>query len=197
MNRVDKITRFGFYVMALFVLCCHILATDAVAGENSDGWRPVYDVVMMWLNFGILAFLLIKFGKAPILNFLKGRRDELSREIGQLEKEKQKVAAKIKETFKVLDDSEAHFADLKKKIAEQGEKKKEAIIEDARQQSQIMLEMAKKKIESHIIQAKNSFKSELIDAAIDLAAERLPGEITDEDNQKLFNTFLATDSLAD
>ncbi len=196
MNRFDKKARLCVYVMA-FVLCCHVFATVAFAGEENTGWRPIWDEILMWLNFGILAFVIVKFGKTPLMNFLERRKYELSREIGQLEKEKEKVAANIRKTFKTLDDSEAHFARLRDRIAEQGEKTKSAIIEDARDQSKIMLDMAKRKIESQIIQAKTTFRAELIDAAIDTATERLPGQITDEDNQKLVSTFLSADALAD
>ncbi|MCP4347620.1 MAG: ATP synthase F0 subunit B [Desulfobacterales bacterium] len=196
MNRVDKKAGLCVYVIA-FVLCCHIFAATAFAGEGDSDWRSKYDLIMMWLNFGILVFIIVKFGKTPLMNFLEKRKYELSREIGQLEKEKEKVAANIKNTFKTLDDSEAHFARLKEKIVEQGEKTKNAIIEDARGQSRIMLNMAKKKIESQIVQAKSTFRAEMVDAAIDMATERLPGQMTDDDNNKLLSTFLSADVLAD
>ena len=45
---------------------------------------------MMWVNFLILVFLAFKFGKAPIMEFLKGRKLEISEEINQIEEDNQK-----------------------------------------------------------------------------------------------------------
>ena len=54
------------------------------------------------------------------------------------------------------------------------------------------MEDAKRRVEGQILQAKQRFKSELIESAIDLALERIPQEITEEDNQKYIDQFLAS-----
>ncbi|RLC13099.1 MAG: hypothetical protein DRI57_16875 [Deltaproteobacteria bacterium] len=190
MKIINKIGLLCFYVMAGGI-CVHILGTEALAGEEPGNWRKTWDLVMLWINFGILAFVVVKFGRLPIMNFLNGRRDELGREIKQAEQEKEKITAKIKETFTILDESEIHFADMKQKIIDQGEKKKQNIMEDARQQSRIMIESSKQKVESQLIQAKNNFKAEMIDAAIALATEKLPNQITDEDNLRFADNYLS------
>ena len=83
-----------------------------------------FDVVMIWLNFGIFAFLLVKFLKAPLINFLRGRKDELAREINQLEEKREQISLKINETQQLFEKSEALFEDIKAKIITQGEAKK-------------------------------------------------------------------------
>ena len=59
-------------------------------------------------------------------------------------------------------------------------------------QSKSMLEDSKRRIESHFLQAKNEFRAELIDKAMDMAMERLPREITPEDNDKFTRKFLTS-----
>ena len=105
---------------------------------------------------------------------------------------KEVVAEKVKETQKALDESEVRFKDLKERIVQQGERKKQDIIESAKSQSRTMLEDANRKIDSYILSSKNAFKAELIDAAIELAMERLPKEITDEDNEQLIAQYLSS-----
>ena len=63
---------------------------------------------------------------------------------------------------------------------------------DARQESRILLESARKSADSRFIEAKQAFKSELAEMAISLAAERLPREVTKDDNQKWSNDFIAS-----
>jgi len=53
-------------------------------------------------------------------------------------------------------------------------------------------EAAKVKINSKIHSAKEMLKAEIVDATIDLALEKLPGLITEEDNQKLIQRYIAS-----
>jgi F-type H+-transporting ATPase subunit b len=124
------------------------------------------------------------------MNFLRGQKDTLAEEIHRLENEKQDAEAKIKETLRAVDESEVRFSELKDRIVQQGEKKKIEIIESAQNQSKMMLQDAKRRIDAHFLHAKNEFRAELIDKAMDMALERLPKEITPEDNDKFARLFL-------
>jgi len=193
MKHKDKIGGIVFYLIAM-VLSLHFLGHDALAAEKSSSWRPMYDLILRWINFGIIAFVIVKYGKTPIMNFLRGQKDKLAQEINRLENEKKDAKAKITETLKAVDESEVRFADLKARIIQQGEKKKTEIIESAQNQSKMMLEDAKRRIDTHFLQAKNEFRAELIDRAMDMAIERLPREITHEDNDKFTRQFLDSTS---
>jgi F-type H+-transporting ATPase subunit b len=189
MKHMDKIGGIFFYLIAM-VLSLHFLGHDALAAEKSSSWRPMYDLILRWINFGIIVFVIVKYGKTPIMNFLRGEKDKLAQEINRLENEKKEATAKIKEALKSIDDSEVRFADLKNRIIQQGEKKKTEIIESAQNQSKMMLEDAKRRIGTHFLQAKNELREELLDRALDMAMEQLPGEITHEDNDKFTRLFL-------
>ena len=189
MKRLDKIMWLCFYFL-VGIISFHLCGQEVLAAENAGGWRSTYDIVLKWINFIILVFVIVKFGKTPLMNFLKAQKEKLVREIKHLEDKKQGISANIEETLKTIDESEVRFAELKERIVYQGEKKKEAIIQTAQKQSKIMLEDAKRRIDTYFIQAKNKFRAELIDRAIDLAMEKLPKEITAEDNEKLTSEYL-------
>ena len=124
------------------------------------------------------------------MNFLRGEKEKLAREIKHLEDKKQGITENIEDTLKAIDESEVRFAEIKERIVHQGEKKKADIIETAQNQSKMMLEDAKRRIDTQFIQTKNKFRAEMIDKAIDMALERLPKEITAEDNEKLTTEYL-------
>ena len=172
------------------ILSLHFLGHEAFAAEKASSWRPIYDLILRWINFGIIVFLVVKYGKTPIMNFLRGQKEKLAREIKRLEDKKEGIAANIEKTHKTIDESEVRFAEIKERIVRQGEKKKDAIIQTAQKQSKMMLEDGKRRIDTYFIQAKNKFKAEMIDRAIDLAMERFPKDITDEDNEKLTIEYL-------
>jgi len=189
MKCVNKIVLIFCYIIA-GILSLHFLGHEAFAAEKASSWRPIYDLILRWINFGIIVFLLVKYAKTPLMNFLRGQKEKLAREIKRLENKKQGISANIEETLKTIDESEVRFAELKERIVRQGEKKKEVIIQTAQKQSKMMLEDAKRRIDTYFIQAKNKFRAEMIDKTIDLAMERLPNEITAEDNEKLTIEYL-------
>ncbi|GBC63175.1 hypothetical protein DENIS_4168 [Desulfonema ishimotonii] len=176
------------------LLLIHAGATDVFAGEGADNWRPTYDLVMKWVNFLILASIVVRFGKAPLMNFLRLQKENLAQEISDLEKEKAQMAGEIEKTHQALKESDANFAKLKERIVRQGEKKKQEIIEEARKQGGYMLEVARQKVESQLATAQRVFKEELVDAAISLAMKQLPAQMTDADNDNLIATYLETAS---
>jgi len=189
MKHLDKIGGIFFYLIAI-ALSLHFLGHDALAAEKSSNWRSTYDLILRWINFGIIIFVIVKYGKTPIMNFLRGQKGKLAQEINRLENEKEDAKAKIKKTLKAVDESEVRFSELKDRIIQQGEKKKAEIIESAQNHSKMMIEDAKRRIGIHFLQAKDEFRAELIDKAMDMALERLPKEITLEDNDKFTRLFL-------
>jgi F-type H+-transporting ATPase subunit b len=193
MKGVKKLAGICCFIFAV-VIGIHLLGSEASAADNSGNWRPVFDLVMRWLNFGIIVFILVKYARTPIKDFLLSRREEVAREIEMVEEKKEEANKKIQDAARMLDESQVRFARVKERIIQEGETKKQKLIEDAQQESKILLESTMKKIESQLLDAKRAFKSELVDTAISLAMKRLPDEITTEDNQNFTNQFLASAS---
>ena len=193
MKGIKKIAKICYFILAV-VIGILLLGTEASAANNSDDWRPVFDLVMRWLNFGIIVFILIKYARTPIKDFLLSRREEVAREIEMVEEKKEAANKKIQDAARMLDESEVRFARVKERIIQEGETKKQKLIEDAKQESKILLESTMKKIDNQLLDAQRAFKSELVDMTISLAMKRLPDEITAEDNNNFTNQFLASAS---
>ena len=189
MRRSNHIAFFGCYLIAVFTVLL-LCATDALAAETTNNWRPIFDLVMRWVNFVIIVFVLVKFGRKPIKDFLANRKEEIDCRIKKFEKQKQAAEEKIKETTKMLEDSLERLEKIKKRIVEGGENKKQQIIAEAQQESRLLLEGTQRKIENQIVETRNLIRSELIESAIALAEKQLPEEITAVDEQKLFDHFM-------
>mmetsp|Transcript_18459 Transcript_18459/g.8602 ORF Transcript_18459/g.8602 Transcript_18459/m.8602 type:complete len:209 (+) Transcript_18459:1519-2145(+) len=190
MNKLNNALRFGFISMIVMSVCLHILGCEVFASEAESSWRPIYDIIMRWLNFLILAFLIIKFSKKPLKDFLHKERENIASEIEKVEQEKQKVSERIKEANKLLEESNVRFKQLEERIIEQGRRRKQEIIIDAKKQSKLMLQTAKQRIDNYILKAQAQLKSEMIDEAFVYAFEKLPEKVTDKDNYKLVDVFL-------
>lgn len=189
MKRNNPIAFFACFLTVVFAMLISS-SPDALAAETTNNWRSIFDLVMRWVNFVIIAFVLVKFGRKPIKDFFSNRREKIDQQIKKYEQQKEAATEKIEEANQMLKDSMARFEKIKTRIIEEGEKKKLQIIEGAREESMILLAGTRQKIENQILEARNLIRSELIDSAIALAEKRLPEEITAVDEQKLIDHFM-------
>lgn len=173
-----------------FSLSFILTATDVLAAENPSNWRPFFDLVMMWVNFGIFAFIIVKYSRNPLINFLKGQKEKVDLNINRIEEKKEKISAEVKVAIDTLDENKLRMQKLKERIILQGERRKQEIIDNALLESQIMLEESKRKIDDQILQAHKAIRAEMVDMAVSLAVKKLPAEITSADNQKFIDQYL-------
>lgn len=179
------------WAAAVVCLLAFVPVPEAMAADGSDSWRVTYDLIMRWVNFVILAAVIVKFGRRPLMNFLSGRQEEIAYELRRLEKEKAAVMQKVDEMRRQMQDSEKRYEQMKERIVAQGGARKQAIIDDAQRESRMLLEATRNHIENQLRSAKQKLRSEIIDLAVDKAMQRLPGEVTAEDDRKLVETFIA------
>jgi F-type H+-transporting ATPase subunit b len=189
MRRNNPIALCGLCLIAILAVQL-FSSTLALAAETASNWRSTFDLVMRWLNFLIIVFVLVKYGRKPIKNFFSNRRREIDEHIKKFERQKEAAVEKIEEANRSLEDSAVRFEKIKQRIIEDGEKKKQQVIEDARKESMILLKATRHKIENQIVEARNLIRSELIETAVALAEKRLPEIITAADEQKLIDRFM-------
>lgn len=68
----------------------------AAAADSPDNWRKTYDQILLWINFGIFVFLIVKFLRVPLKKFIAGKQNELERKISRLEEEKTRPTRKFR-----------------------------------------------------------------------------------------------------
>ena len=188
-SHFGKIAPVGSIAMAVAVMVVALPLEALAAGDGAE-WRPMFDLVMRWVNFLILFFIIVKYARAPVKSFLAGRKEEIAGQINELEAQKKKIVDEIDQGQQMLENSRDRLAQLKKKILADGEKNRQQIIKDAEKESKLMLKSAGQKMNSRIQEAKDELKAELVDLAVSIAMEKLPTQMTEQDNQKYIDTFL-------
>lgn len=191
----DHYRRFFFRWLPFIIFSLPLLISPAFAADEAGGWRSIYDEIMRWLNFSIFVLVIVKFARAPLVNFLKGRKEEVADEINQVETQKQRAEEDVQGIVQQFEESSRRLEKIKTRILNQGERRKEQILADARSESEMMLNASKVNIKGQIANARNRLRFEIVDEAIDMALKKLPDEITDQDNAKIVNAYLR--SMAD
>jgi F-type H+-transporting ATPase subunit b len=152
--------------------------------------RQTWDLIMRWVNFIILAVVIIKYARAPLVQFLKEKRAETSLSIKQLEEKKAEAELRIHDSQIQLKSSQDKLVLIRERILAEGQKRKEKIIEEARQESRLMLVTAQMKIENQIRDAAEKIKVELIDMAVQRAEARLPQLLARQDHNRLIEQWM-------
>jgi len=180
----------AFVGIASAVVLLGLLPADAVAAEKISEGRKIWDLILRWVNFGILVFLFLRYGKTPLMNFLRGESNRVAKTLHEIEKDLNVSKMRLEEEAEKLEDIEGGLEDLRKNILEMGEKEKERILEDARSTADQMIVQAKSETEIKLEGAKRRLNDNLVDRALGLAEERLQASFSDQDNEQLLQGFV-------
>jgi F-type H+-transporting ATPase subunit b len=167
-----------------------LFSEAAWAGDGIQFTRAHYDLIMRYLNFLILAAVLYKFGRKPLLGFLNSQKNEVAATIENLEARKQEALEKIKQSQEQLKANKKNLAEISDRITTEGLQRKQQIIEQAQNESQLMLRAAQAKIEGNLRDTVERLKAELVEAAAEKAAEKFPAMLGTQDHERLFQQWL-------
>jgi F-type H+-transporting ATPase subunit b len=175
-------------IAALVTLCAFEPAFAAKAREVSE-WRHTWDLVWKIVNFLILAGLIYKFGKQPIIDFLNGQRNLVSMDLDELNKLKKQALLEQKNLRRKIDCMAQEIIQFEDRMSQAASKERDAILDQARRESDLIIERAELWAEQALKQAKSRLAGEILDEAEKLAAEKLKQIISDEDERRMFNDF--------
>lgn len=186
-NRTDR------RVLALAGLAVLLAAAPAGAAEGGASWRPTYDMAMLWVNFGILAFVIVKYARRPLVDFLRGQGAKTAEETQRVEEEKRRTEQTVQETLAALEHSRRHFEQVRERIVGEGARRRQEIIDSARHDGTLMMERSRQQIAHQIAEAQAALKNELLDKAFSTALERIPSELSAEEDRQLVERYIRED----
>jgi F-type H+-transporting ATPase subunit b len=182
----ERITGIGLTVLFVWGL----VPGDALANNGFQFTRIHYDQIMRYVNFIILALVLLKFGRKPLVNFLRGQKTEVADSINRLETRKHQAEQRIAQCRRQLTHSQERLARISERIQAEGFQLKQKLIEQAQQESKMMMAAAQMKIQGYLRDAAEGLKAEILDAAVQKSINKLPSVMVGEDHDRLFNQWL-------
>ena len=174
----------------LLITASLVVLIPGMALAAAPEWRPTYDLAMRWVNFIILAAVIVKYGRKPIKTFLNQQKQDVVAEIDRLEVEKRRIIDDINSAKAQTEENQQKLEAMKTRLVDQGQNRKAQIVEQAHRQGAAMIEETRRKMENRILQAKDKLKMELADMAFSQAIEKLPHVISDADNQRLLDIYM-------
>ena len=71
MKSEDKKYLFMILLITFAGAFLFFLRPDCLAGEGPTPGRRIYNNIMLVVNFGILAFFILRYGKRPLMDYLR------------------------------------------------------------------------------------------------------------------------------
>ena len=181
-----------FFLVPFIILALLILSSSNVfAMEGSGKGRVIWNNIMLWVNFGILVFVFIKYAKKPLINFLYGERQKIKENIDNVEAQITKAKELMDAESEKLKNIDEYLSKTKEMIIGIGLREKEEIIEKAKINAEQMIKDAEKESEYRLAAARKIFGKEMLDAAISIVTNKLKADLSLEEDDVIIKRFAA------
>lgn len=155
---------------------------------RAPGEPPPY--LASLINFGILVFILVRYGRKPLASWLAKRKETITREIEDAEKMRREAEERLQQYEGRLARIGEELARIRREFREQGERDQERIVREARERQ----EQLRKDTELLLAEEDNKMRRELlaevINEATRLATELLTRRLTLGDHDRFAEAFL-------
>ncbi|MEW5736791.1 MAG: ATP synthase F0 subunit B [Thermodesulfobacteriota bacterium] len=175
---------FGWLLPVALVL----VPSVALASEGSG--RALWDQIWMYINAAILFSLIFKYGRKPLVNFLKGQGEAVAVRIREVEEKRTQVAEELALLKEQLAKRDEYINTIMVRATEEAEALKKSLIEEAENEARILMENAERQAVSKLQRARNRFRAELVGLAVELAESRLKQDMAAEDQKRLQDDYL-------
>lgn len=182
-------------IFVVFILCILnlVFVVTAFASEEGAATHTSLFKDYMWkvINFGILAFILFKFGKKPLQSFLKQRSELIEKTLKEAREAKEAALKALQEVEERLKTKDKEIQEILAVTKRSGEMERENLIEQGNKLKEKILEQAKANIAFELKHAKEAIKAEAAEIAIELAEKKLKEKLTTEEQEKLLGESIA------
>ena len=184
-NVKSMMLKYLLYYLVFMGIVFNLAVFKAEVGELEKLWNKG----MLFVNFGVLVFLYVRFAQKPLKKFLKGEGDKISEQLQTIEADVQEARSSMEAESDKLKNLDENLETITESIIAAGAREKESIIEKARAVADKMVSDAKKEAEYKMLSARKRFSEEMLDAAIQITADSIKQNITSEDDEKLVTAF--------
>jgi len=148
--------------------------------------------VVYFGNFALLIFIYVTFGRKPVAEGLKSRRDSIAKEIEDAQRMKKEAKQRAKKYQAKLEGLDDELASAKAGLIEAGKADKARIVKDAEEKAARMNRDAVELLEQEKRQIHDDLVNETVEAAVREAEELLKKRVMPEDHERLAEDFLAS-----
>ena len=166
------------------------LAGPALAsGGGEEGGSN--DLLFSILNFVLILAVIFYFARKPMAEYLEQRRQGIQRNLEDSAKLLADAEAKLQDWNQRAGRLDAELAEIRETSRRIAEEEREAILAQARANAERIQHDARVAVDQELLRARRTLAAEAGELAIELAAQLISNQVTDEDQRRLFDEFLS------
>jgi len=160
------------------------------AGEHAagSGWLAT---IGKFFNFLVLAGVLVYYLRAPIANYLSRRSFEIRGDLAKAAETRQAASAELSAIEQKMKALPGEIESLKSRGAREVASEEARIRAAAENERERLLEQARREIDLQVKAAERDLIKRAAELSVGLAAERIRQTITDTDQARLVDRYLA------
>ncbi len=167
-------------------------AFAAGGGHGDDHGVPWMSIGLHAINFGILLFVLVKFGGPAIKDSLHGRALTIKRDIQEAAVLKQEAQARHDELSARLDKVAGELESIRHQAEIDGANEEQRMRASAEAAAVRIAETAQRQIADETARARQAIREETVAQAVELAESILRNNVNTDDQKRLAGEFLAS-----
>lgn len=142
------------------------------------------------INFGVLAFILYRFGKKPLAESLAKRKQTIMADIDTATKLREEAERRLEDYQDKIDNIEQKLEEVRAEYAAQAELEKKHILAEAEERRVRMRRDAELRVEQEGKAARAELLREAVEGAVAAAEELLAKQITASDLDRMAGDYL-------
>lgn len=147
-------------------------------------------LALQLLNFGVLLFILIKFGGPPIVKALAARHEHLKGELAAAAEARTAALARLEQQERRLAALEQEIVEIRNGVQREAQAEKARLIALAEERARRIREETTFALDQQIKEAEVRLRREVGRAAVDLAEQMVRRSMDARDQQRLVDAFV-------
>ncbi len=148
-------------------------------------------LALQLLNFGVLLFVLIKFGGGAMNKALGARHEQLKQDLEEATALKTAAEGRLAENQGRLANIEREIAAMRASIRQEAELEQSRLVAAAEERAKRVQQETTFLLEQLVKEAEARFRHEVSEAALKVAEDALRRAVTEDDEQRLATSFVA------
>lgn len=186
------INRIYVFLLVMAAQAALFSAAFASSGEGGEhGGADPMDIIWKVVNFAILVFILWKFGRKPLGDFLRMRTETIQKSLEEAREAKELAQRALEQVEEKLKTKDQEIEKIISSAKGSGEREREELIKEGERLSEKLLEQARANIDFELKNAREALKAEAAELAMELAEKKLKERLSDEDRKRLFEEALS------
>ncbi len=157
-------------------------------------WRPPgmgVPYAVMVLNTAVLFLLFYHYGRRPLREALRKRREGIMRGMSEARKMKEEAAARLQEYRDKLQHVDDEIERVKRELREAGVAERERVLQETREKQKRIERDARLVIDNELKTAREQLAADVVHSATRAAAALLEAQVTATDHDRLGQEYIA------